>query len=72
MEAIVDDRLGGPRKLQQYLVKWQGYDELTYEYEKPLREDSDYAGVLIERYLKTKAARLKEKPSSKKRKKKKS
>ena len=72
MEAIVDDRLGGPRKLQQYLVKWQGYDELTYEYGKPLREDSDYAGVLIERYLKTKAARLKEKPSSKKRKKNKS
>lgn len=62
IEAITGERM--LRGKQQYLVKWLGYTEETYEYEKPLRMDTDHASKCIEKYLTAKQARLNHKGSA--------
>lgn len=67
MESIVGERRTGRNKLTQFLVRWKGTPEESWQYESRLLEDAPkFAQKLINKFRKVKDSRKKNKPTSSK------
>lgn len=66
MDRIVDERQTGRKKYTQFLVRWKGDSDETWEFEEDLLEDApQFAKTLIKQFRASRDKRLKTKGSSK-------